>query len=87
MRPLSFKSTLLYLYSKFKHEIQYENYQMDMLRMIAAPHLKEIPERYYDIISNNQKGSNVIKTNYTPSDVIDMFLGKGKLVESSAKGG
>ena len=71
------RASLLYIWNKYIHEYRYDNYQMDMLRLIASAYLKQPPERYHDMIAESKKAK---EKEYTVNDVVDMFAGKGKLV-------
>lgn len=74
------KAALYYVWHKYTYEVRYDNYQMDMLRLIASAYLKEPPPRYYDIIESPKNKNHKKTINYTVNDVVDMFAGKGKLV-------
>ena len=79
---------LFYLHSKYKHETVRDSYFADMLRFAAWTNVKDgekLP-RYWDSIQpddNSRKASNARTAkgkDYDENDVIDMLVGRGKLV-------
>ena len=47
---MSVRSAILYIESKYVHEMCRDNYHMDMLRLTASAYMKEPPQRYFDLL-------------------------------------
>lgn len=75
---MSAKASTHYLYNKYVHEMRRDNYEMDMLRLIASAYMKEPPPRYFNLLDAKQT-SKTKHIEYDVNDVVDMFRGTGKL--------
>lgn len=70
------KGLNIYIQEQYLHEMQYENYQMDMLRGIYASNLgkkAKLPPRYVEMIEKNKK-ANKPKEKVTKESVKNRFL-------------